>query len=126
MRPWMGFPVVWGWAVLCLVGFGWLGASTIHKGSQVEILACLFWWGTGIVVMAYGVHWLEPRLPHPPRAKPEGYIGRFRRPDGTVVHVARLETRNLMVISDDQPPQDLGTVTGPELAHWEKVATTPD
>lgn len=63
------------------------------------------------------------------RASPAGYIGKFRRGDGTIVHVSRLPDRTLMVISEERPgvmPRDLGTVTGRELAAWQKLASTPD
>lgn len=62
----------------------------------------------------------------PKRPKPEGYVGRFRRSDGRVVHVARLKDGKLMVASDTQPPRDLGSVDGRELIRWTKLATTPD
>lgn len=60
-----------------------------------------------------------------PDEKPAGYVGRFRRADGTTVHVARLPNNTLMVASDTQPPEDLGTVSGRELARWRKVGTEP-
>lgn len=59
------------------------------------------------------------------RPRPDGYVGRFRRPDGTEVHVGRVGG-NLMVVSDTQPPIDLGNVSGRDLLHWEKLASTPD
>jgi hypothetical protein len=60
------------------------------------------------------------------RPKPEGYVGKFRRPDGSVVHVARLGDARLTVVSDTQPPEDLGNVDGRELTRWQKLATEPD
>ncbi len=63
-----------------------------------------------------------------PRPKPEGYVGRFRRPDGLEVHVARVNGR-LMVIQDTEDgelPLNLGNVSGRDLLKWHKVSSTPD
>ena len=62
------------------------------------------------------------------RPKPEGYVGRFRRPDDEVVHVARVHGR-LMVISEEAPgvmPRALGDVDGRALMRWHRLATSPD
>ena len=60
------------------------------------------------------------------RPTPRDYTGKFRRPDGRIVHVARMRDGKLMVASDTQPPVDLGNVDGRELLRWEKLATSPD
>ena len=62
------------------------------------------------------------------RKKPDGYVGRFKRPDGSVVHVARVGG-DLVVASEEPPgvfPKDLGNVSGRDLMKWKKLATTPD
>lgn len=72
--------------------------------------------------------WLLERLPYAPRPKLPDYIGRFKRPQGDEVHVARVNGE-LMVIKDTKPgelPLDLGNISGRELATWQKQSTTPD
>jgi hypothetical protein len=88
-------------------------------------VAVASWLTAGMMaVTAFAVIWWMWRPAR--RAKPEGYVGKFQRPDGTVVHVARLRDARLTVVSDTQPPQDLGNVEGRELTHWQKLATEPD
>jgi hypothetical protein len=62
------------------------------------------------------------------RPKPEGYVGRYRRPTGDVVHVIRTNGR-LMVASEERPgirPRDLGNVNGRELLRWDLLGRSPD
>jgi hypothetical protein len=62
------------------------------------------------------------------RSKPDGYVGRFRRPDGVVVHVIR-HAGGLMVATEEpqgKKARDLGNVSGRELARWEKLGSAPD
>lgn len=62
------------------------------------------------------------------RAKPDGYVGFFQRPDGLAVHVSRVNGQ-LMVISEEAPgvfPRNLGNVTGRDLVGWTKLRATPD
>lgn len=63
-----------------------------------------------------------------PLRKPDGYVGVFERPDRSVVHVARVNGR-LMIVSREQPgtlPKDLGTVSGRDLSRWRKLASDPN
>ena len=60
------------------------------------------------------------------RPRPDNYVGKFRRPDGTIVHVARMPSGRLWAASDTQPPQEIGYVAGRELVGWRKLSTTPD
>jgi hypothetical protein len=59
--------------------------------------------------------------------RPEEYVGLFRHPDGSTVHVMRVEGR-LFVYTDERPgvvPDLLGEVTGRDLVRWEKIAADP-
>ncbi len=68
------------------------------------------------------------------RPRPRGYVGRFRKPDGEVVHVCRLPSGDFYVLKDsnkppwasERNPVDLGLVSGREIVTWEKLADTPD
>ena len=67
--------------------------------------------------------------PTPHRPKPEGYIGKFCQPCGQVVHVARMPSGQIWVVSEEKAGvlhRDLGYVTGRELATWTKISTAPD
>lgn len=99
----MDIPPISEWTVGLWFGFLYVGVLT----------PVLFFW---LII--------KPHI----RRKPDGYVGRFRHPNGQVVHVARVNGE-LMVISDENPgiqPRDLGNVTGRDLAQWLKLATTPD
>jgi hypothetical protein len=63
---------------------------------------------------------------NPPRSKPDGYVGKFRRADGTVIHVARMPSGRLWAASDTQPPVEVGYVEGRDVARWQKLAGEPD
>lgn len=60
------------------------------------------------------------------RPKPDNYVGKFRQPDGTIIHIARMASGRLWAASDTQPPVEVGYVDGRDVARWEKLATTPD
>jgi hypothetical protein len=63
----------------------------------------------------------------PPR--PEGYIGKFRRLDGSLAHVFRLPSGKLWAASDEKPgvrPVDLGYISGRDLAVWTKLSSEAD
>lgn len=84
------------------------------------------WWFVGLfmAINAGGACWyIIRRSAHP---KPEGYLGKFRRSDGTTVHVARMASGRLWVASDTQPPEEIGYVNGRELAQWQKLSNAPD
>jgi hypothetical protein len=101
----------------------------VHTGSSSEMVTALLVFFAGGMLTLWSADKLDHWLPRQRRQKPPGYIGKFRRPDGSLVHVARLPDHQVMVVSEAEPgmqPRDLGTVTGPELAHWEKVGVTPD
>lgn len=64
---------------------------------------------------------------HPLR-KPDGYVGVFERPDGSVVHVVRFSGK-LTIVSRERPgtfPKDLGEVSGRDLLKWRKLASDPN
>lgn len=60
--------------------------------------------------------------------RPREYVGLFRHPDGSLVHVMRVQG-DLVVYTTERPgvvPDMLGEVTGRELARWEKLGAAPD
>jgi cobalamin synthase len=119
LKDWrIGCPAaIVGW-FLFVYAIWWLGEPA---NSTIRWWVLLFW-----LVVVTPVAWFFVLRHRNVRAKPEGYVGKFRRTDGEIVHVARLPGGTLMVASETQPPQDLGSVSGPELARWEKLATEPD
>ena len=90
-----------------------------------DIRLDIWWWliVLGLAVTPIALAWVI--FGKFKRPKPDGYVGRYRRADGSEVHVARVNGR-LMVASGDQPPRDLGDVSGRDLLRWERLATTPD
>lgn len=100
------------------LGLPWL--DTVLPAPLPNLLALAYAFGPVVYFLAFY---------QGQRTKPAGYVGRFQRPDGEVVHVARLEDGTLMVISEEAAgvtPRDLGTVSGRDLARWHKLASTPD
>lgn len=101
-------------------------------GMPLLVLAYTRWPIIGILYLAasaIALFWLAIWPAIRPRPKPTGYAGKYRRPDGRVVHVGRLPNGTLMVASEEAPgvmPRDLGTVTGRELVTWTKLAGSPD
>lgn len=83
-------------------------------------------WALGIVLALLAIYAWREILTRRARPKPEGYVGKFRRADGSVVHVARMASGRLWAASDTQPPENLGYVEGRDLMRWQKLATTPD
>lgn len=85
-----------------------------------------------LMILLYGIitpfcfYWVVIRRR---RSKPEGYVGKFRRRDGRIVHVMRDESGRLWAASEEAPgvmPEHLGYVNGREISQWHKLATTPD
>lgn len=106
--------------------------SDVHIIDQNGIIALVLELG-GFILWCLGVAAVIQyfnRRSHPTRSKPEGYVGKFRRPDGEIVHVARLKDGKLTVASEPaepgEPSRFLGTIDGRELMSWHKLATTPD
>lgn len=96
--------------------------SLSNLSDPVTALLWLYWLGS-LAAFVYFVF-----IRRHVRRKPDGYVGRFRQPDGRVVHVARVEGQ-LMVISEEPPgvlPKNLGNVSGRELLRWHKLSSTPD
>jgi hypothetical protein len=91
------------------------------------------WWLSGLFLVALFVVLttlgkISMLIWPPHRATPDGYVGRFRRPGGDEVHVARVNGR-LMLISQEPPgvePRDLGDVDGREMMTWQRLGTRPD
>lgn len=70
--------------------------------------------------------WLWFVLRQPRRKRPDGYVGKFKRPDGVVIHVARMESGKLWAASDTQPPEEIGYVNGRDVMRWERLGVEPD
>lgn len=86
----------------------------------------LIWFWLGFVTPV-SFFWavIKPHI----RLKPEGYIGKFQRPDGQIVHVSRMPSGSLWVASEESPgtePQEIGYVSGRELTTYHKLSATPD
>ena len=94
-------------------------------GLGWALLAFAFY--AGIFIVA---HWVDHRFPNLwKRQKLPGYSGRFCRPDGLIVHLVRLPSGRLMMVSEEKPgvqARDLGTATAAEVLTWEKLSTSPD
>lgn len=63
------------------------------------------------------------------RSKPDNYVGKFQRPDGSIVHVARMPSGELWACTDEPPgvmPKPIGYVSGREVIQWHKLSSTPD
>jgi hypothetical protein len=84
-----------------------------------------FWVGIvtpASIIYAFFIHKVKRRTP-------AGYIGKYRRPDGLVVHVSRFPGGQLYAMTDEAPgvqPRDLGYVDGREITRWTKLSATPD
>lgn len=103
------------WALL-------LGLAAEHGVGGVHPLA----WGCLGLVGPFILAALWDHYRRAPRLSPRGYIGRFKRPDGVVVHIGRLPSGLYAMASDEQPPRDLGRVKGRDFVTWVKLAHTPD
>lgn len=91
-----------------------------------------------IILLCLGLFLVGPMIDHHwpslarrlfPRQKFPGYLGRFRRLDGSEVHLCRLPSGRLMIVSQERPgvqARDIGTATAAEVLTWEKLATSPD
>lgn len=87
-------------------------------------LLIIFWLG---IVTPLSFFWavIKPHI----RLKPSGYIGTFRRPDGRIVHVARMPSGTLWATSDEPPGKEsmvIGYLTGRELTTYHKLSSSPD
>lgn len=90
-----------------------IGSLVFFAFFYAGVLAFYLWW------IFWHRYW---------RPKPDGYVGRFKGPDGSIVHVLRL-VGEFMVISEEKPgvmPRDLGNVSGRTLMRWEKLSSSPD